>query len=89
MRDKHMSDKDKVRMIQNELEHMAQKANELAGRISTEGIKPLSTDDKALCRQALQPLMDECTEMIQFFMIKGNTQRAELETDRLWNLYIK
>jgi len=85
----HLSDKEKVRIIKAELEHMAQKANELSGRISSDGLEPLSSYDKSLCRQALQPLMDEAIEMIQFFMLKGNTKRAELETDRLWNLYIK
>lgn len=83
-----LTEKERVSHMKGYLENMAHKCNELSGRLSDSGME-ISPEDKDLCRLAMKPAMDECVDMIQFYMFKGDTMNAERETDRMWDLYIR
>ncbi len=85
---RRMDESERTNHVKHMLENLSHRAGELASKLSKDGL-PLDPSDKALCRLAMQPAMDECIDMIQFYMLKGKTVSAEIETDRMWDLYIK
>lgn len=79
--------RDRIEQIRFSLDNLAERAGKLAQNISTNGLE-ISDKDKELCRIAMTPVISETLEMVEFFALKGNMKRVEMEIDRLYEFMI-